>query len=146
VDQIQTYAELIGVPWSVAPGPREMKDALKRYDKYDLVLVDTAGRNPWEDDTFESLENLIGGLPIERHLCVSATTQGVDLGQIVERYNEGGVRSVVLTKVDEARSLGSALSAVWGTDLQISHLTNGQSVPDDILVPNAEELCQTVLG
>ena len=146
VDQIQTYAELLGVPWTVAPGPSEMKSALERFQSYDLVLIDTAGRNPWNDETYVDLEGLLGKLPVERHLCVSATSTGKDLGQIVDRYNTGGVRSLIVTKIDEARKVGSVLSTVWGTDLQIAHMTTGQEVPVDMVVPNAEQLCQTVLG
>ncbi|HIA00987.1 MAG TPA: flagellar biosynthesis protein FlhF [Myxococcales bacterium] len=146
VDQIQAYADLLGTPWAVATGPEEMTQALKRFENADLVLVDTAGRNPWCDDTFDDLERLIGSVPVERHLCVSATSSGADLAQIVDRYNAGGVRSLVITKIDEARALGGMLSTVWGTDLQIAHLTNGQEVPQDIMTPDADELCQAVLG
>jgi flagellar biosynthesis protein FlhF len=146
VEQIRAYAELLGIPWSVAAGPTEMKEALNRFSNVDLVLVDTAGGNPWRDNTFDDLERLLGSVPVERHLCVSATCNGADLAQIVDRYNAGGLRSLVITKIDEARALGGVLSTVWGTDLQIAHLTNGQEVPHDIITPDADKLCQAVLG
>ena len=75
-----------------------------------------------------------------------ANTDGGDLSRMVERYRSGGLKSLVVTKTDEARRMGSMLSSVWGTDLQIAHLTTGQSVPEDIVAPNAQKLTQAVLG
>ena len=75
-----------------------------------------------------------------------ANTQGADLSRMVERYRSGGLKSLVVTKADEARRLGSVLSSVWGTDLQIAHVTTGQNVPEDITTLNAQKFTQAVLG
>ncbi len=146
VEQVKTYAELIGVPFTVARNTAEVGRAIDRFKDADLVLVDTTGRNPWRDDTYGELEAVIGGLPIERHLCVSATSSGADIGRIVERYTQGGLRAVVVTKLDEARKLGGMLSAVIGTGHQIAHVTTGQDVPGDIETPDADRLCRHVFG
>lgn len=146
VEQLQHYADLLGVPCTIATGREELGCAIERYNGKDLVLVDTAGRNPWRDDGLAETDALLCGLPIERHLCVSATVQGSDLSRMVERYGQSGVRSLIVTKVDEARQLGGVLSSVWGTDYQIAHVTTGQEVPGDIETPNPSQLCQAVLG
>ena len=75
-----------------------------------------------------------------------ANTQGADLSRMVERYRGGGLKSLVVTKTDEARRLGSVLSSVWGTELQIAHVTTGQNVPEDISALNAQKFTQAVLG
>ena len=146
VEQVRTYAGLLGVPCVVAQGQAELKQALSRFSDKDLVLIDTAGGNPWADGTLEKTDALLGGLPIERHLCVTAGTSGADASRIVNRYRKSGVRSLVVTKMDEARSMGGVLSTVWGTDLQIAHVTCGQEVPGDIETPNPASLAAAVLG
>ena len=146
IEQVKVYAELLGVPWTVAAGPVELRQALGRFKDKDLVLVDTTGRSPWRDDTYEHLESLLGGLPIERHLCVPASTSGADMSRIVDRYGAGGVRSLVVTKMDEARAVGGVVHACWNTGFQIAHVTTGQDVPGDIETPDADRLCRTVLG
>lgn len=146
VEQLKIYADLLGVPLAIASDRRELGQALNRFANKDLVLVDTAGGNPWADETLEKTDQLLAGLPCERHLCVSAGTPGADLGRIVERYGQSGLRSLVITKLDEARTLGGVLSTVWGTDHQIAHVTTGQQVPSDIESPNPARLSQSVLG
>ncbi len=146
VEQVSTYCDLLGVPWAMATGPGELAHAVQRFSDMDLVLVDTAGQNPWKDDLLGELETFMGTVPVERHLCVSANTRGADLSEMVQRYGQGGIRSLIVTKVDEARSLGGVLSTVWGNDFQIAHITTGQQVPDDIEQPDAAWLSQAVLG
>jgi len=146
VDQVRTYADLLNVPCVVAQGSSELKQALNRFRRKDLVLIDTAGGNPWSDQTLADTDALLHGTPVERHLCVAAGTPGNDLGSIVQRYSQSGIRSLVVTKMDEARNIGGVLSTVWGTDYQIAHITTGQQVPGDIETPDPAQLCQAVLG
>ena len=146
VEQVRNYAGLLGVPWKLARDRAEVQSALEQFRHVDLVLVDTTGRNPWQDASLEQTDQLLRGLPVERHLCVSATSSGADLGKLVGRYEPSGLRSLVITKMDEARGVGNVLSTVWGTDYQIAHITTGQEVPGDIETPNPARLCQAVLG
>lgn len=144
VDQVRTYAELLGVPWVPASNQRELGLALDRLGNQDVVLVDTAGGSPWSGETHESLDRLLAGLPIERHLCVAASTSGADLAEMGKRY--GRVRSVVLTKTDEARHLGGILSLLLGSELRLAHVSNGQLVPNDLQRPDPTRLTQAVMG
>lgn len=146
VDQVRTYADLLGLPCVVAPGAAEVRQALSRFAHKDLVLVDTAGGNPWQDATLQRTDELLGGLPIERHLCVTAGSSGADLGRITQRYGQSGIRSLVVTKLDEARAIGGVLSTLCGTDYQIALVSTGQEVPGDLERPSAARLCQAVLG
>jgi flagellar biosynthesis protein FlhF len=46
IEQIKTYAEIIGLPWEVVYSPRDMETALAKHSDAELVLIDTAGRSP----------------------------------------------------------------------------------------------------
>lgn len=144
VDQVRTYAELLGVPWVPASNQRELATALSRLGQQDLILVDTAGGSPWSDGTHQALDRLLSGLPVERYLCVAANTSGADLAAMGQRY--GRVRSVVMTKTDEARNMGGILSLLLGSELKLSHVTCGQTVPTDLERPNPARLAQAVMG
>jgi len=46
----------------------------------------------------------------------------------------------VVTKIDEASSLGDVISVLLETGLDLSYSTDGQRIPDDIQIANAKGL------
>ena len=53
---------------------------------------------------------------------------------------------VIFTKIDETFSYGQILNAIYEIKKPIAYITNGQSVPDDIEVPDALNLARLLLG
>ncbi|MBT9555137.1 MAG: hypothetical protein IV100_03865 [Myxococcales bacterium] len=148
VEQVRMYADLLGLPWQTAHDGREVTSACERLQAAgrDLVLIDTGGSNPFSEETQVSLDRLLGGVRAERHLCMTASTSGGDMTAMAERYGDHGATSVIVTKLDEARSFGGIASLVLKTPLRIAHVTSGQNVPDDIERPSPAALVRAVLG
>src|SRR5699024_11151602 len=45
IDQLKTYARILDIPLKVAYSKKDFKQAIESFQAYDLILVDTAGRN-----------------------------------------------------------------------------------------------------
>ncbi|MGM0443708.1 MAG: flagellar biosynthesis protein FlhF [Fibrobacterota bacterium] len=133
VEQLRTYAEIIGVELQVAFGPEDIPDMVVNCAQSDVILVDTAGRSQQQREHLDELDALLAGLKADaRHLVLSAGTKEEDLRDILRRYRRFDVNRLVFTKLDETVSLGNVYNIVNEFMVPVSFLTFGQSVPDDI--------------
>ncbi len=146
VDQLKTYAEIIDLPMKVVTNPIEMRRAVDELAGLDLILVDTAGRSPHDEMRIQELEHLIAGTGIdETHLVLSGTSSKENWEATLNKFSTAGIKSIVLTKLDEMQEMGSLLSLSRQTNLPISYITTGQDVPNDIEPAEATRLAQLVL-
>ncbi|MCL2330798.1 MAG: hypothetical protein FWC56_05810 [Phycisphaerae bacterium] len=83
--------------------------------------------------------------PLETHLVLSCTSHPVQIKQILERFSRVGIDRVVFTKLDEAVGVGVILNIAHRLDVQLSYLTTGQDVPDDIEVGSRRRIAEMVL-
>lgn len=147
VEQLRTYAEIIDLPMEVVSTPREMCEAVDAMSHLDLVLIDTAGRSPQDEIKIRELRSLLlEARADEVHLVLSSVASASSLVNTAQRFSPAGVTALILTKLDEATSLGNLLPLVRASDLKLSYLTNGQNVPDDIQPANARWLAESILG
>ncbi len=147
VEQLRTYADIIDLPMEVVATPREMREAVARMNHLDLVLMDTAGRSPRDEIKIQELKSMLAEAgPDEVHLVLSSTASAKGLVGAAERFAEVGTTGLLLTKLDEATSLGHLIGLVRGCELPISYLTDGQNVPDDIQTAEKRPLARLMLG
>ena len=147
VEQLRTYADIIDLPMQVVSTPREMREAVRRMDDLDLILMDTAGRSPKDEVKIQELKAfLTEAAADEVHLVLSAVGGGRVLQQTAERFAAVGTTALVLTKLDEAIGLGNVLPVLRSSKLPLSYLTNGQNVPDDIETADARQLARLILA
>lgn len=147
VEQLRTYADIIDLPMEVVATGQEMREALARLADLDLVLMDTAGRSPKDELRIAELSALLGeARPDEVHLVLSGTSSAASLTQAASRFAAAGTTALVLTKLDEAASLGNLLPLVRASQLPLSYVTHGQKVPDDIEAADPRKLARQVLG
>jgi len=147
VDQLRTYAGIIGVPLHVVNGPAELNDAVARCDGYDVVLIDTAGRSQRNSDRLDELAACLDAAkPHEAHLVLSATCCERVLMETVERFGKVPTDRIIFTKLDEAVSFGSLLNVAKRVNKKLSYLTTGQEVPHQIEPTRADRLAGLMLG
>ncbi len=147
VDQLKTYAQIIGVPLHVARSPLEVTEALRQCADCDVVLIDTAGRSQRDDGKLTELRAMLeAAQPHETHLVLSgAASEGV-LMQACDRFGAMGVDRVIFTKLDEAVSFGVLLNVMTRVNKQLSYVTTGQDVPNDIERGHSRRLAELILG
>jgi flagellar biosynthesis protein FlhF len=146
VEQLRTYAEIIGVPLRVALSPVELRDGLTVLGDNDVILVDTAGRSQNDEERISELRALVEvARPDQTHLVLSATSSPGVLRRACDKFARLNPDRLLLTKVDEAVALGSILEVLEHTRLPMSFLSTGQEVPDHIECASAERLARRIL-
>ncbi|MCX5659563.1 MAG: flagellar biosynthesis protein FlhF [Planctomycetota bacterium] len=151
VEQLRTYANIIGVPLQIAMTPREIADAMAFYssgpNRVDVVLIDTAGRSQRDDPRLEQLRAFIDAAqPHEVHLVLSSTCSQPVLLETVERFAAVRTERIIFTKLDEAVSFGVVVNVVSKVNKRLSYVTTGQEVPHQIEPGRADRLAELVLG
>ena len=146
VEQLKKYAEILGLPVEVVYSAAELRKAIARHRSKDFILVDTAGRSQYNEYQMDELKELLHAHPrMEKHLVVSATTKEADAAEIMTQFNACQPDHIIFTKIDETRSIGMVLNLLAGKEQSLSFLSNGQSVPDDIIPATADRLAELLL-
>ncbi len=147
VDQLRTYAEIIGLPLEVALSPGQMRQARQRLNDLDVVLIDTAGRSQNDADRIGELAAMVKAAePHETHLVLSSVASEKVLLREAQAFSTVGVNRVVLTKLDEAAGLGAVLRVVRQIGRGVSYITTGQEVPQHLESARPSRLAELVLG
>lgn len=132
-EQLMTYARILGAPMHAASGAKELARVLERLKAKKLILIDTAGMGPRDVRLTEQLASLKYGAARARVLlALPAQAEGQTLDEIVCAFVRVKPAACILTKVDEAASLGAALSTVLRHKLKIAYVCNGQRIPEDL--------------
>jgi len=146
VEQLKTYADLLAVPMETASTPKQLQEALLKYEDNDLILVDTAGRSPLDKIAMAELKSFLSICPeIEIFLVLCATTKQTDLWEIIARFSHLPIKQLIFTKLDETLRYGVILNVVSGVRKGLVYVTTGQDVPDDIEVADPIKLAQLIL-
>ncbi|GEM_PF-2486989 len=138
-EQLRTYADIMGLELDIVFSREEFDQVLTQRRSSDLILIDTAGRSPLNSkQVYELREIFAGHPPDEVHLVVAASTKGDDLRMQLESFEPLSFDHVIVSKLDETRSLGCIYNLIKHCQLPISYFTVGQSVPEDIRTANLE--------
>ena len=149
-EQLKTYANILDAPLTVVYAPEELAQAVDKLSDYDLIFVDTAGFSHKNEAQREDTKNLISVFGEEHqkivYLVLSATTKYRDLKEICDMYKSISDYSLIFTKLDETSAYGNLLNIKLYSGADISYMTNGQNVPDDIEVFQSQEIVKKLLG
>lgn len=147
VEQLRTYAAILNIPLEVVQSPGDLQRAMFRLESCDLVLMDTAGRNYRNEMFVAELQSLLAKeLKSETFLVLSMTSKSRDMKLIAEHFGRYQLDKVIFTKLDETGSYGPLFNVLNDFPLKLSYLTNGQNVPDDLLMASKELLSEMLLG
>ncbi|MBQ3560021.1 MAG: flagellar biosynthesis protein FlhF [Agathobacter sp.] len=149
-EQLRVYANILDAPMSIVYSVEDINEAIEKYQDYDLIFVDTAGfshkNEQQRNDTKRLLEGVKEEYRKEVYLVLSATTKYNDLLDIVDIYNEISSYKLIFTKLDETSSYGNLLNIKLYADADLSYVTIGQNVPDDIEVFDTQKIVKQLLG
>ena len=146
-EQLMTYGRLLGVPVHSANDTQELQQLLHKLHDKKLVLIDTAGMSQRDIDISQQLAHLSHpSSMIKPYLVLSANAQTSTLDEVITAFKKASPAGCILTKLDEAASLGGVLSAVIKHQLPIAYISNGQKVPEDIKPARARELVDETLA
>jgi flagellar biosynthesis protein FlhF len=133
VDQLQTYANILDVPFCVAQSKLEFAGLLEEFRHCDAILVDTTGRNFLDRAHVDHLRSFFDtDHKYNNFLVLSATAKDEDLRQTILHFREMDINSLIFTKLDETIHHGCMLNQLLRFDYPLSYMGTGQRVPEDI--------------
>lgn len=145
-EQLRVYANIIGLPMRVVNTRKEFGQALREFQAYDLVFVDTAGGSQFNVQQIGELRLLLEGVRTDEVLLLlSANTHLEDLRQVVKNFACLHPTSLVFTKLDETRRYGAMYSLLMEAGLPLSYLSIGQNVPDDITLAQPRMVADLIM-
>jgi len=146
VEQLKTYAEIMGVPLEVVMTPREVQQAIDKHHDADLIFIDTAGRSHKNEMQMMELKGFLEAIkPDETHLVLSTTSNYKNVREALDSFDSFNVDKLIFTKIDEAVSFGLILNVMSKVNKRLSYVTTGQNVPDDIAVTDPTMLANLIL-
>lgn len=133
-EQLRIYGRILGVSVYLVKDAQELERTLDDLRHKHMVLIDTMGMS--QRDRMVEEQVAMFGNNVKRLLVLSATGRGDTLDDVVHAYRGNGLAGCILSKVDEAASLASALDATIRNRLTLHYVSNGQRVPEDLHLPN----------
>jgi flagellar biosynthesis protein FlhF len=143
--QLEHYGRLLGVRVHSAHDAASLAQALDSLRDHHTVLVDTAGvagNDPRLEQQMDVLRQAgaHGSHPLRACLVLAANAQASSLDESVRAYLPLKPQACIVTKLDEAPSLGGVLSVLIRYRLALDCTTDGQRVPEDISAADARIL------
>ena len=140
-EQLSNYSRILGVPLHIAQDSDDLTRILASLMDKRLVLIDTAGMSQRDlrlTEQFNKLQK--ASVMIRPYLVLSANTQLESLNETVKVFNNVDIAGCIITKLDEATTLGGVITAVIKSNIPVAYLTDGQKVPEDIQQASAQRL------
>lgn len=140
-EQLSTYGRLLNVPVRVASSANELRNLISSFSDKRLILIDTAGMSQRDMKLIEQINTLQhNGLAIKFYLVMAAGTEYKAMNAIIKAFSIFAPRASILTKLDEAVTVGSAISSLVEHNLPLSFIADGQQVPEDLRNPHGRSL------
>ncbi|WP_404358774.1 flagellar biosynthesis protein FlhF [Cytobacillus firmus] len=147
IDQLKTYAGILDIPLEVCYTIDDFRQAAEKLKDYDLVLIDTAGRNFRNRQYVEDLKNVIDfEKDMETFLVLSLTAKQKDMEDIYNQFSIIDIDKLIFTKADETSTYGAMYNIIHKYKKGAAYITNGQDVPDDILMAGPEAIVKQLMG
>ncbi len=132
-EQLFVFGRILNVPVRVVDETHSLDDILDELSDRHLVLIDTAGLTSSDKGYQEQLAELARSHHnVKTHLVVSATSQPRIMKSVWHCYKMANLAGCVMTKIDEALTLGESLGFVMETGLPVAYYTDGQKIPEDL--------------
>ncbi|MBN1142149.1 MAG: flagellar biosynthesis protein FlhF [Deltaproteobacteria bacterium] len=134
-EQLRIYGEIMRVPVEVVLHPDQLAQAFAKHADKDLILIDTAGRSPRDEAKIDELAAFLGPESgVDNHLVLAAHTRHQELEDTIRCFDRLPLQNFIFTKLDECDSCGALINIPVRHALPVSFLTNGQRVPEDLLI------------
>jgi flagellar biosynthesis protein FlhF len=133
VNELQTYAEIAGIPVEVVYNRKELPGAMQRLRSCETIIVDTPGRVPGAMGVTAPWESLLKGMGVQEvHLVVPAGLR-IDVARYLRASFQGlGVTHILPSKLDQVLGDAGLAELVEQVKLPARWVADGQEVPGDL--------------
>ncbi len=148
-EQIKAFGDALDIPVDLVREESELLMKIERFSWYDLVLIDTMGLSQKDRNVALRLKGLTSRLDRTRTSFIftaSPSMKEEDLTEHFLRYKDYAPSAMICTKLDESETMGNVLSFAYKIGLPLLFLTDGQKVPDDIMLASSTAILPYLKG
>ncbi|MDG5470307.1 flagellar biosynthesis protein FlhF [Jeotgalibacillus sp. ET6] len=139
IEQLKTYAQLLNVPIEVVYNRSDFEQAVVKFEQFDHIFIDTAGRNYREKHYVEDLKNVLNfSVNMQSFLVLSMTARRKDMQAVIEQFKDVDISHFIFTKQDESTAPGAVIQIMTQNKKGAAFITTGQAVPEDIKEASTE--------
>jgi flagellar biosynthesis protein FlhF len=145
VEQLEAFTRLMKINLQKAETPKQIKERLAEIKNVDQIIIDTAGVNPFDPESIKMLARMIAAAECDPILVIPAGMDADESGEIARVFQMVGAKSMVSTRIDVARRLGSILSAAHWGGLNLAEVSNTAKVADGLSPLSAKRLVHLLM-
>ena len=147
IAKAQAFTAPLGIPLHLTYRPEELSSLLRRDSESEISLVDTPGCNPYRKEELGELDTLMAEIP-DRHILwvAPATAKESDLRDMYAAYSHLGIGGIVITRLDETRSLGELFNFLHQSQLPVAFLSHGPRIQGDLHTGETSLLVNHLMG
>lgn len=144
VEQLRKYAEILSIQFETVDDSSQIKEKLDLLKNNDIILVDTIGASPKDEERLEDIKNYLNELPEERntYLSISMSQDTDTVKRILETYKELRYDALILTKFDEVENFKNFWNILENNVVPVQYFCHGQEVPEDLQEGNLENVME----
>jgi flagellar biosynthesis protein FlhF len=145
-EQLKVLGRILDVPVRFVTDVRGLGDALAQCRGKRMVMIDTAGltrQHPQLSAQMQEISKL--GNKVKTIQVHAATAQYAYMKNAALTYQTDNLIGCVLTKLDEASSLGECINLLAETKLPLLYTAHGQDIPNDIASGSGRELVKSAI-
>lgn len=142
VEQLRTYANILGIPFEVVNQPAEMLEKVRLLSNCDIILIDTLGTSPKDLEKLGEIKRHLKTIERElnTYLVMSLSTDKDTILSILEKYKFLQYDALIITKIDEVSNISNLWYFLENNCGPIQFFCHGQDVPDDITVATLDNI------
>lgn len=146
-EQMRLYSKVLGVSFATISKAEDLPMTISKFDKCELILVDTAGRSPKAVESIQQMQSLKSGeYSHSYHLVLSMTDQKAQIERSIRNFVKLGISSLMFTKMDESWSYGEVFNAMQKWGIPTSWFGIGQNIPEDLERASRERVVERIMG
>jgi flagellar biosynthesis protein FlhF len=145
IDQLKAYARVLRLPLATAETDRELALLVAAAAPDELVLIDTAGVNPYGPRDMAELSSLLRAIPAEPILVMPAGADTIEAMEQAAAFAPLGVGRLLVTRVDIVRRFGSLLAVAFSAELALSDYGMNPAIAEGLAPFDAVSLARLLL-
>ncbi len=145
VEQLDIYADALKESLHIIRAGQTLADTIKDTTDYDLVLVDSAGINPYESSRIADIASQLEGLDVTTAIVVPCNLNSFEMMTLPKAFAPLNPQNIIFSKMDETIFLGGMINTAIENNLPLCFATDGQRVPQDLLQLDAQSLSRRLL-
>ncbi len=149
-EQLRQVCSKVGAACFIFPGEKDPLKIWKKYEKelkeYNLIIVDTAGRDALDDELVEELKKISKTVKATESFLVMQADIGQAAKKQAQAFKEAaGVTGVIITRMDSTAKAGGALTACAEVEAPVVFIGTGET-PADLETFDPESFLSRLLG